>query len=187
MSANRDQDWESILRELIAYANALLQDDVSSSEKAEMAKDFAVEAITKYLEEDSKFDVTRNSNLVWYLKYNILRRLVSNYYKSSYKKKQVRLYGKDDEEDILESLYVKEYDLEGKIDAEKVLSQLETKIEHDSELLSIFKGRYYQNLKRSEICLDLNITPNEYNNRMKRLKRLSKPVLDSFITNKGAS
>lgn len=183
MKDSRDQDWESILRKLVAYAYRLLGNDISNEEKAEMSKDFAVETITKHLE-DGKFDYKRNSNLLWYLKYNILRRLISNYKKSSYKNKQVHLRSQDNAEEILESLYVEEYDLDGKIDAEKILSQIEKMIEDDLHLLQIFKARYYKGSKRSEICHDLKITSEEYDNRIKRLKRLSKPIFASFITKK---
>jgi DNA-directed RNA polymerase specialized sigma24 family protein len=186
MRDNRNDDWESILRKLVAYAYALLDDSMSNLERAELAKDFAVEAITKHLE-NGKFDANRNSNLIWYLKYNILRQLISNYYKSSYKNKQVHLHIQDNEDEILESFYVEEFDLDGKIDADKILIQIEMTIENDLELLAIFKARYYQDSKRSEICADLNITPDEYNNRMKRLKRLSRPVFASFISNKEIS
>ncbi|UXX78608.1 hypothetical protein N7E81_14700 [Reichenbachiella carrageenanivorans] len=187
MRDNGDDHWEPILRVLVAYAYALLDDDMPKLERAELAKDFAVETITKHLENEGKFDPNRNSNLTWYLKYSILRQLISNFQKSSYKRKQVNLHGQDNEDAILESLYIEEFDLDGKIDADKILLQIERTIEDDVELLPIFRARYYQDSKRSEICGDLNISPDEYNNRMKRLKRLSKPIFASFISNKKVS
>jgi len=179
--SEENENWESILGKLIAYAFVLLDDNMGAIEKSELAKDFAVEAITKYLENKKKFDPRRNSNLIWYLKYNILRQLISNFHKSARNKREILINQEEGKEDFLENLYVKYIDYGNKMDAEIFLSNIEELIRNDDKLYFVFKSRYYLDSKKSEICQDLGISSNEYNNRMKRLKRLSKKVFKTYL------
>ncbi|MBI6117963.1 sigma-70 family RNA polymerase sigma factor [Salegentibacter maritimus] len=159
----------------MAYSYVLIGDENLSMAKSrkELAYDFSMEAITRYLNEPNKFDPSRNPDLIKYLKYNLVRQLISN-------AKNTGFYHYDKtpstpEEDYYYTLK-SEFKLDEKIDMKKIVSIVEERLTDDVDLFQIFKGRYYEESKRSEICDDLDISLKEYDNRLKRLKRLVKKV-----------
>lgn len=171
--------WEKVIKVLMAYSYVLIGDENLSMAKSrtELAYDFSMEAITRYLKEPHKFDPSRNPDLIKYLKYNLVRQLISNAKNSGFYR-----YGKSPstpEEDYYHTLK-SEFKLDEKIDVKRIVGIVEEKLTNDVELLPIFKGRYYQESKRSEICDDLDISLKEYDNRMKRLKRLVKKVQEGL-------
>ena len=140
----------------------------------ELAYDYTMEAITTYLQNKSKFDPTRNPDLINYLKYSILRRIISNSKMSGKFKYETSSEVIEKDSYISKEILLKEYQLNDKIDTDKIIKNVEEKIADDNELLPLFKGRYHNDSKRSEICKDLNITEKEYDNRIKRLRRIVK-------------
>lgn len=166
-------DWEKLLKVLISYAFVLLEDHCEMKKSREdLAYDAAMEAISKYIEGESKFDPSKNPDLVKFLKYYHVRQIISN------KKKSGRYKYESSSDDIVDSSllstdqFIKDYKIDEKIDVDQIVLQIEETIGNDNELLPIFKGRYYQDSKRSEICDDLNISTKEYDNRIKRLRRI---------------
>jgi len=67
----------------MAFAYSLLGNKKFTNRRDQLAYDFAMETITKYLENKDKFDPSRNPDLINYLKYNILRQLISNFENSA--------------------------------------------------------------------------------------------------------
>ena len=179
-------DWNGVIPVLMAYAYVLIGDNNQrmARSREEFAYDFTIDAIAKYLNEPEKFDSSRNPDLIRYLKYYILRQLISNAKKKAANVNEVVTKEKDDEyefdSDSLDDLFVKEFDLDESIDVASIVTQIERAIEDNDELYEIFIGRYYNESKRSEICKDLNISTKEYDNRIRKLRRLSQKIIDSI-------
>lgn len=167
-------NWDKLIKVLMAYAYVLIGDENKkmNKSKADLAYDFAMDTITQYLHNKSKFDPTRNPDLVKYLKYNILRQLISNSKVTGnikYEKTSESI--KIDSYSITEKL-ITDIKIDEKIDTDRIINIVEEKIANDDDLTMIFNCRYYSNSKRSEICKDLNISEKEYDNRIKRLRRI---------------
>lgn len=167
-------NWDKLIKVLMAYAYVLIGDENKkmNKSKADLAYDFAMDTITQYLHNKSKFDPTRNPDLVKYLKYNILRQLISNSKVTGnikYEKTSESI--KIDSYSITEKL-ITDIKIDEKIDTDRIINIVEEKIANDDDLTIIFNCRYYSNSKRSEICKDLNISEKEYDNRIKRLRRI---------------
>lgn len=177
-------DWDKVIPVLMAYAYVLIgaSNQRMARSREELAYDFAVDSITKYLSEPEKFDPSRNPDLIKYLKYYILRQLISNAKK---KAANVNEVGQNEDEELefdsesIDDLFAEEFELDEAIDVASVVMKIEHEIEEDEELYEIFIGRYYDESKRGEICKDLKISTDEYDNRIRRLRRLSRKVLDS--------
>lgn len=177
-------DWEKVIPVLMAYAYALI--GVSNQRmlrsREELSYDFAIDAITKYLIEPEKFDPSRNPDLIRYLKYNILRQLIFNSKKKAANVNEIVKDEREEEYDFeeVDDFFAVEFELDESIDLAMAVATIEEEISGDEELYEIFIGRYYDESKRSEICEDLNISEEEYDNRIRRLRRLSRRILDSF-------
>ncbi|WP_163380200.1 hypothetical protein [Cyclobacterium sp. SYSU L10401] len=177
-------DWDEVIPVLMSYAYVLVgaSNQRMARSREELAYDFAVDAITKYLDEPEKFDPSRNPDLIKYLKYNILRQLISNAKKKASNVNEV-VQGDDESEkfdsEIVDDLFAEEFELDEAIDVASVVVKIEQEIEDDEELYEIFVGRYCYESKRGEICKDLKISTDEYDNRIRRLRRLSRKILDS--------
>lgn len=166
----------------MSYAYALIGGNTEMGKsKAELAYDYTMEAITKYLSNKAKFDPSRNPDLVNFLKYNYLRQIITNN----------KLHGKYKYEKAYENIqnssraaketFLKEYHLDEQIDVSTIILQIEEVLSTDEELLPLFNSRYYNDSKRSEICSDLAISLSEYDNRMKRLRRIVKNITQTAI------
>lgn len=172
-------DWEKVIKVLMAYAYVLIGDENLSMAKSrkELAYDFAMEAITRYLKQPEKFDPKRNPDLVKYLKYSYVRQFISNAKKTGFYR-----YDKSastPEEDFYHTLK-SEFNWDETLDVNQFVRIVEEKLADDKDLLHLFKGRYHQDSKRSEICEDLNISLKEYDKRLKRLKRLVEKIQQSL-------
>lgn len=167
-------DWEKVIKVLMAYSYVLIGENISMAKsRKELAYDFSMEAITRFLKEPNKFDPTRNPDLVKYLKYSYIRQLISNAKNTGfYRYEKTPSTSEEDYYFTLKS----EFNLDEKIDINQIVNMVEEKLVDDRDLLLIFNGRYHEDSKRSEICEDLDISLKEYDNRLKRLKRLVKKV-----------
>lgn len=169
----------------MAYAYAVI--GVSNQRmlrsREELSYDFAIDAITKYLIEPEKFDPSRNPDLIRYLKYNILRQSIFNAKKKAANVNEIVQEEREEEYDLenVDDFFAEEIQLDEAIDVAAVVAKIEEEISEDEDLYGIFIGRYYDESKRGEICKELNISEEEYDNRIRRLRRLSKKILDSVI------
>jgi DNA-directed RNA polymerase specialized sigma24 family protein len=168
-----DVDWEKVIHVLMAFAYKLIGDNhyLINKSKEEYAYDFTLEAVKRYLQNPSKFDPSRNPDLVLFLKYNILRQLIQNSKLSGYQSKSVDIEDKEGN-NLIEALFLDEYDSDENLDVSIIVSELRKRIEKKRELLDVFELKYYKEFSPSEICETLEISYSEYNNRMKRLRRI---------------
>ena len=163
-------DWAKVIPILMAYSHKLLSKQIFRADVInDMAYDFTMNAISLYLENKDKFEPLRNPDLLLYLKINILRRLISNYSKSSdnVKISQIQI----DDISII-NRFVEEIPIDETIDVKKIVTNIKKEIDTDTVMSIIFAARYEENMKRSEICQEFSIDISTYDNSMKRLKRI---------------
>lgn len=167
----------------MAYAYVLIGDvnQKMARSREELAYDFSIDAITKYLYEPEKFDPSRNPDLIRYLKYYILKQLIFNAKKKAANVNEVAPEEENPEYEStsVDDLFAEGHELDSSIDTALIVAKIEEAIENDDDLYEIFIGRYHNESKRSEICKDLKISTDEYDNRIRRLRRLSQNILDS--------
>jgi len=177
-----DKDWEKILKLLTVYANNEIKKynwylGKDQLPKGFSAYDLALETIKSYLDNPEKFDPSRNNDLLKYLKYGILRRLISNLAKSGENKTSTIL-----DEDLYYQLTYTLH-VESDIDVDQAVQQIRNslELENEQELLDLFEVRYDMHyFSRKEICEFLGISPVEYTNRLKRLQRRVEKIIKQF-------
>lgn len=170
-------EWEKVIPVLMAFAYSLLGNKKFTNRRDQLAYDFAMEAITKYLGNKDKFDPSRNPDLINYLKYHILRQLIFNFNNSAGVKRRVNVEIVFDEKESnieysLEHLHNQDSYIENNLDEKIFILKMERKLKNKPELKEVFDLLCHKNSKRAEICKDLGITVHEFDNRYRRLKRL---------------
>ena len=163
--------FPDLLKVLMAYALKLIGSSTLRLEKNkhDLAYDFAMETIKRYLDEPEKFDPTKNNDLVKFLKYYILKRLVSNFKQLGGQKSEI-VYERDDHNGIkVINKFVKENDIHEMMDLEETLRLIQQQLLKDKDVLEIFELRYKKDYKRVEVCEELGISVGEYTNRIRRL------------------
>lgn len=186
ITSNYDKiDWNKelpkLLPVLMSYAFKMIGSDTLSTikNKSDLSYDFAMEAIKKYLERPNNFNPKRNPDLVKYLKYYILRQLISNFRKS---KSHLN-------EDIVEEnnymglfdIYIKDYLIDDAIDYDNLINKIKSSIKDDKLVKNIFELRIVKEFKRKEICEKLNIRSSEFDNGFRRLKTIVKKCMNSKV------
>lgn len=163
-------DWEKVIPILMAFAHKLLsQQNIRNKRLDDLAYDFTMEAIRAFLEGKEKFDSSRNPDLLLYLKYNLLRRIISNYSKSG---ANSRISSKQIDDLPVINQLIEDIPIDEIIDVKEVVQNIQKEIDHDEVMSIIFIARYEENMKRSEICKEFSIETANYDNAMKRLKRI---------------
>lgn len=170
-SIAKKEVFEKLLKVLMAYALKLIGNSTLRLEKnkGELAYDFALEAIKRYLDEPDKFDPLKNRDLVNFLKFYILKRLISNFKSLSGQKNEI-VYEAEDQNGIkVSNTFVKENEIHEMIDFEETLRLIKQQLLNDTDVLDIFELRYMKEYKRVEVCEELGISIGEYTNRIRRL------------------
>ena len=163
--------FRNLFKVLMAYAYRLIGDGSIRLERSrqDLAYDFTMEAIMRHLENPGKFNPERNPDLVWYLKYYILRQLVSNFKESKGQKQELAYPEHDPDGMHVMDSYIEAYDIHDHIDLEKTIEIIYGMLSNDQPLLELFKLRYLEQYSRAETISELSITSGEYNNRIRRL------------------
>ncbi len=181
----REKDvFKKLLTVLMAYAHKLIGSKTLRLEKnkADLAYDMAMETITKYLQEPKKFDPNRNPDLVWYLKYNILRQLIYNYKISKGQQNELLFEPDDGTGSIVRNSFIQNNEIHDSLDLGITLELILKEISDDPILLELFELRYLKEFEPKEIHQELNITKGEYNNRIRRLDTVRKRVIKLQLT-----
>lgn len=170
-------DWDDIYPKLLAFthyriANIVWYKGANNLPKGYKAEDLVMEAINRFLNYPDKFD-GKKGNLINYLKFNVINSLISQLRVSAENKTSTDTY----EVEILnKSLSV---DLDSNLDITIIKEEIEKQIEDDTLLYNIFYFRYYEEYQRSEICDELGIATREYDNTMRRLRRIVEKILNT--------
>lgn len=177
-----DKVFKKLFTVLMAYAYSLIGNSNLrlSKNRQELAKDFAMESIKDYLSSPEKFDPTRNKDLVKYLKYNILRRLIFNFKESKGQENEEILEENDLSPNKIVNRFYSANRITDSIDIGIILKSIKDELKDDKLLKSVFKLRYIEEYKRSEICAKLKITYGELNNYIRRLDTVLKRVLKKY-------
>lgn len=176
--------FSDLLKVLMVYAHSIIGNSSLKlkKSKSDLAYDLAMEAITRYLENPTDFDPERNPNLVWYLKFSILKRLVSNLKKSKGMQNEL-LYENDDSTGIkVMNSFAKSNDIHSSIDLSNIIDLINKEISNTPDLLELFELRFIKDYTRAETIQELKITAGEYNNRIRRLDTVRRRVLKSYET-----
>ena len=172
ISADYDNvDWKKVIPILMAFAHKLLsKQNIRKEELDQKSYDFAMETILEYLEDKTKFEPQRNPDLLYFLKYNILRRLISNFGKSAYSSK---VTGYDSDDLLLNNQFAEHIPIDENIDVKNIVSAIQKEINQDVVMSTIFAAKFEENMKRIEICEEFSIDTGTYDNAMKRLRRIA--------------
>lgn len=178
-SIDSKEVFERLLKVLMAYSYKLIGEGTLrlSKSRSELAYDFAMEAITRYKEEPSKFDPSRNADLVNYLKFYVLRQLISNQKKSKGQENELLFEKEDSNGMIVMNTFIEENEIHEMIDLENTIQLIQKEVEGEQKLLEVFDYRYIKDFSRAETIETLKITPGEYNNRIRRLDTVRKNVV----------
>ena len=161
-------NWKKVITVLVSFSHRLLfYQGLRGEELEKSAEDFAMTAILEYLDDKEKFVPSRNPDLILFLKYNILQRLIYNFGKSAKQLRNVCFV----EEEYYNNL-LNEFPFDEQIDVNDVVSKIKKEINGDVIMSTIFSARYEEGMKRSEICEEFEIPNNDYDNAMKRLRRV---------------
>ena len=150
--------FPGLLKVLMAFAHKLVGTGTLRLEKSreDLAYDFAMEAIKRHIENPTKFNPKRNPDIVKYLKFNILRQLVSNFKELKGQSNEIA-YNPDDPIGIkVMNSFIEESDVHDAIDARQTIHDIECSIIDDKPLLEIFELRY---LKEYSCIFRCKLTP----------------------------
>ncbi|WP_129020677.1 sigma factor [Edaphocola flava] len=187
--------WENVITQLLAYADQLLKTHAwfrgkasDTSIKGRQAEDYVQETIARYLDDPDNYDPSKGE-LIKYLKYYILRRLVSNDSKSLENTVNIDLFGwkNDDLESDMEFweklMPVEDCDFDSNIDFEQILNDICHNLVDDPECTVIFNLTRKNGYKRREVIREVSFTEDQFDNAMKRLNRILKKVAKKYSIN----
>lgn len=188
-------NWKEIILSLQSYTRLLVSNKKwfrGEKTKTFLAgkeiEDYIYEAIAKYLQYPEKFDSSKGT-LTNYLKYNIIRSLVSNDLVSSENRLSKDIYtimDKMEREDENSSSYLDsilpyaEVYFDQEIDYNEIMVSIENKVKGDKILEEIFLGYCCDNSKRREVIEEFGMSENDYDNGMRRLKTIFKEIITKY-------
>lgn len=192
-SSDKPINWEEVIVKLEAYTRSLLKKQrwfrsgsIDTFLKGKEMRDYVYEAIGRYLENPGKYDASKG-DLVAYLKWNLIRSLVSNDVTSEENKttRDVFAYSEQNEEDdntpyldrILPSIQPM---FEDTLDYNSIKEYIETEIQGDTVVEEIFLGIYSSGMKRREIIEEFEMSENDYNNGNRRLQTIIRQATTIF-------
>lgn len=196
-NSNENQQWEELLPKLETYTRSILSQRKWFRGKysdfyleGKEYRDYIYTAIQKYLEHPEKFDVAKGS-LENYLKYNIIRSLVSNDEVSKENQTTKDVFGIADQigddggESYLESQlpYLEEL-FEDKIDYDIIMNDIAENVAGESEVENIFISMYAYGMDRREIIKEFEMSESDYNNAYRRLKTIINRVKTKYSDEK---
>ena len=202
-------DWEEVILRLQSYTRSLVskkgwyrisnvvkRDPKNEGEniyestynKGKEVDDYVYEAIEKYLGNIEKHDPQKGL-LIDYLKYSVIRSLVSNDLVSSENRTSKDVFAhsnnlEDDENDngsYLDSIlpYSDAYfDME--IDYTIIMNDVQAEIKGDEILEEIFLGICLNGLKRRDVIEEFNLSEKDFDNGMRRLKTILSKTAKKF-------
>lgn len=182
-TSDNDIDWEEVIVRLEAFTKSLTRKQywfrggsTTTFLKGKEMRDYVYEGIGKYLANPEKYDQSKG-DLVSYLKFNLIRSLVSNDVTSEENgtTKDVFAYANEGEDDentsyldqilpYIEPMFADE------IDYKKIKEYVENTIQGDTVVEEIFLGLYSEGMKRREIIKEFNMNEKDYDNGNRRLQ-----------------
>lgn len=166
-----EEVFTELLSVLMTYAHKLIGNSTLrlTKSKDELAYDFSMEAIKRHLENPEKFNPKRNKDLVKYLKFYILKQLVSNFKELKGQKNEVAFDLNDQNGIRVQNAFLTGNDIHDQIDLNNALKLIRYELNENPILMELFELRYTKEYSRAEVCEKLEISTMEYTNRIRRL------------------
>jgi hypothetical protein len=181
-------DWKDIYIKLEAFSRSWASgrswfrgDDTTSFYKGKEGHDYAMDAILKHIENPEKYK-PELGELLKYLEYNLVQTAVGNDVrrKENQLTKDIFKYDSDGDEDgtpyadrllpYTEAAFSDDYDYE------ELKKYIEEKVKEDPDAEKIYMGKILE-MTRGEIIDECKMTPDQYNNGIRRLKTISNKAL----------
>lgn len=189
-------DWEEIIVRLESFTRSLLKKQrwfrggsAATFLKGKEMRDYVYEGIYNYLKCPQKYDSAKG-DLVSYLKWNLIRTLVSNdaTSKENITSSNVFAYeGEFEDKDgtsylerilpCIEPMFVDE------LDYKKIREYIENEIQGDKVVEEIFLGIYSEGMKRRDIIDMFNMSEKDYDNGSRRLQTVIRQAIVIFKVN----
>ncbi|UAY51293.1 hypothetical protein [Ferruginibacter albus] len=184
-------DWEDVIVRLEAFTRSFLKKQhwfhgggINSFLKGKEMRDYVYEGIGRFLKNPEKYDSSKG-DLVSYLKWNLIRSLVSNDATSdeNLKSKDIFRYENEDCDGTpyldrilpyIEPMFSDE------LDYNLIKEYIEEKIKGDKIVEEIFLGVYSGGMKRKEIISEFKMTENDYDNGNRRLQTVIREATAFF-------
>ncbi len=190
---NTSIDWEEVILRLQSFTRSWVKGKgwfrggkTTKLLKGKEIDDYVFGAIEKYLRSPEKHDPSKGS-LIDYLKFNLVRSMVSNDLVSAENRtsKDIFAYEDDNEEEdstpYLDSILPNaEVYFDQEIDYQEVLKQIESEAKNDPIVENIFMGICVFGMKRREIIQEFSMTEKEYDNGMRRLNTIRDNVAKKY-------
>jgi hypothetical protein len=185
-----DDEWGGIVLQLKAFFRYFTRDKHwFRGSKSDIhvhgmsMDDYVYETIAKYFEHPEKFNPAKGT-LIDYLRYNVLRSLVSNHLRSKENERLAPLYedilqedANDDPSKYLERLAPLTHALfDDDLDYEAMLTDIQDAVKDDPTCEAIYLGLYLDDMKRADVILDFGISANDFDNGHKRLKTIFRKI-----------
>lgn len=183
--------WEDLYLRLFAYAESLIKSKYwfrstgsDSFVGGKQIHDYVSEAIEKHLQNPEKYDETRGS-LIDYLRFNLLRSLVSNDIRSSENKLTADVFAANQNEEhnssYLDSIlpYTEAY-FDQQVDYDLIMSEIEKATKGDKTVEEIFLGNCCYGLKRREVIAEFGMSEKDYDNGIRRLGTILERVAKKY-------
>jgi hypothetical protein len=188
-----EPDWEEIIIQLQAFTRSFVKGkgwfrgkNASTLLKGQEIDDYVYEAIGRYLANPEKYR-SEDGNLVDYLKWNLIRSLVSNDLVSAENRTSSdslnNMRKADESEDFL---YYRDARLpylsvlfDERVDYNSIINYIQEEVSYDQRVEEVFLGRS-EELMRREIIKEFNMSETEYNNAVRRLETILKKVKQRF-------
>ena len=191
-----DAEWEDIIARLTAFTTSWVKgkdwfrsDDTGTFLMGKKVEDYVYEAIGRLIASPEKFDPSKG-DLLNYLKYNLIRSLVSNDLNLIENTHTLDVYARDHESDGDENALPYSERLlpytsalfPDDIDYDAIKVYMEKEIQDDTDVENLFLGIYSYDMKRREIIEEFNITGAAYDNAMRRFTTILKRAATHFNT-----
>ncbi|MEI6265822.1 MAG: hypothetical protein WCP74_12005 [Sphingobacteriia bacterium] len=188
-------NWENIYVKLYAYADQLLKahswfrgKGTNSFLQGKQPHDYVAQAIESYLSSPEKYDPSSGRSLCNYLKYHIIRRLISNDAKSLENRSTIQgiddFQSNNDSENNLSNLEsilpIFETFFDQEIDYNHILNEVKKQLKNDSITSLIFDEVRCKGLNRRELIKEHKLQDSEFDNAMKRLNRILKEIAKKY-------
>lgn len=195
LGENEVIDWEDVILQLQSYTRFIVNDKgwfrgrkTSTYIKGQEIDDYVYEAIGKYLKNPEKYDPNKGT-LILYLKYNLIRSLVSNDLVSAENTNTNDVFGiadrKEDEDDgagsyLDATLPYAEVFFDERLDYKLIMADIEKEVASDKIVEEIFLGTRTYGLQRRQVIEEFKMTEQDFDNGMRRLTTILNNVAKKF-------
>jgi hypothetical protein len=192
MDSQDETDWDKLYLCLYAYTDGLLRKrrwfrktEDGSTIKGKQVHDYVSDGIERYLTAPEKYDPSKGA-LDEYIKFNIIRGIVSNDFTSAENKTSLDVLAFVSEEDADTGADYQETILpyvvaliEQQMDYDRIMPCIEEEVKGDAVVENVLLG-ITMDLKRREIMEEFEMSEQEYANGIRRLNTIQKNIAKKF-------